>query len=184
MENEIWKPIKGYERLYEISNYGNVRSLDRYIICGKGKRLIKGKILKLRIGRDNRIYINLHKNDTDISYSVHRLVAETFLDNPNNYPQVNHKDENPQNNSVYNLEWCTASYNINYGTAIQRAKEKLINKPSLSKRVIQYSLDGELIKEWASMREAERNGFNASMIWRCCNNIRKTHKGYIWKYKN
>ena len=90
---------------------------------------------------------------------------------------MNHKDENPQNNIVTNLEWCDAKYNNNYGTARQRMVEKL------SKPVLQYTLDGEFVKEWKSMRECGRNGFSATCIKLCCNNIQKYHKGYIWKYK-
>ena len=122
---EIWKPIKGYEGLYEVSNLGRVKSLER--ICKGGHnsiRVVKEKILKqCYCGRD-RDYLNvkLCKNSKSKTIQVHRLVATTFIPNPLNLPQVNHKKEFEKwNNSVDNLEWCTAKYNCNYGTHIERA---------------------------------------------------------------
>ena len=110
---EVWKDIKGYEGLYQISNYGNVRSLDKIIVDKYKKYLMKGKQLKLNI-RNTYYVINLVKNKKRKSFQVHRLVAEAFLSNPNNYKIVNHKDENPLNNNVDNLEWCTQKHNVNH----------------------------------------------------------------------
>jgi hypothetical protein len=103
---EIWKDIEGYEGLYQVSNLGNVKSLYTnknlsYIKCGRDR-----EYLSVSLSKDKKLKI----------YYIHRLVAETFIDNPNNYPYVNHKDENKQNNCVNNLEWCSPKYNINYGT--------------------------------------------------------------------
>lgn len=105
-------------------------------------------------------------------YLVHRLVAECFLPNINNYAEVNHIDEDKSNNNINNLEWCTHLYNMNFGTRTERT----------SKKVIQMTLDGNVVKEWASTIEAERHGFNHSAVSNCCNNKRKTHKGYKWKW--
>lgn len=196
-ENEIWKDIEGYEGLYQISSLGQVKSLkDKY---GNSRE----KILK----QDKNVYlqITLYKNGKKKTFLVHRLVAITFIDNPNNLPMVNHKDENKENNCVDNLEWCNARYNLTYGTAIQRrvantdwkalktkidfkaigrkVAEKLTNRQDQSKQVYQYSLDGELIKTWESTAECGRNGFIQVAVCDCCNGKRKTHKGFLWSYK-
>ena len=102
---EEWRAVPGYEGLYEVSNIGNVRNVRRNTL--------------LRLQKTNKGYIrvSLCKNGIQTGFQVHRLVAQAFIPNPNNLPQVNHRDENPSNNNVDNLEWCTAKYNINYGTA-------------------------------------------------------------------
>lgn len=124
---EIYKPIKEFENLYEISNLGNVRSLDKIntFIKKDGtviNRTIKGKLLKLTVSNNGYYKISLHKDSKVITKYVHRLVAEHFINNPNNYNIVNHKDENKLNNSVDNLEWCDYKYNNNYGTKKERLR--------------------------------------------------------------
>ena len=171
---EIWKDILGYEGLYQVSNFGRVKSLNY-------KRTGKERILKLLKHKCGYLYIGLHKDNNVKNYYIHRLVAEAFIDNPNNLPQVNHKDENKLNNVVSNLEWCDAKYNINYGTARERMTEKMING-KLSKKVFQYDLEGNLIREWASANECGRNGFDSSAIAKCCKDIIKTYKGFKWSY--
>ena len=109
---EIWKDITGYEELYQISNYGRVRSLDRYDSMGRFK---EGIMLKTYDNGNGYKKITLYKNGLCKTFSVHRLVAIAFIPNDNNLPQINHKDENPSNNHVDNLEWCTNEYNSNYG---------------------------------------------------------------------
>ncbi len=170
--NEIWKPIKGYEGLYEVSNLGRVKSL----VNNKGQ--YREKILTPIIGK-GYYRVRLFKNKQNKLYSVHRLVAEAFLDNPNNLPCINHKDENKLNNIVTNLEYCTYSYNSNYGTSIQRRIEKQ------SKKVYQYTLDGEFVREWKSTMECGRNGYSQQAISSCCRKelYRHTHKGFRWSYK-
>lgn len=111
-----------------------------------------------------------------IFYYVHRLVAECYLQNEDNLPCVNHKDENPSNNKVDNLEWCTNSYNNTYNNKHNKIGAKQ------TKIVNQYSIDGTLVKTWSSASEAGYNGYNRGEICKCCNNKVKTHKGYIWKY--
>ena len=177
---EIWKDKKDYEGLYQVSNLGRAKSLDRYI-KGKGHSLQfkKGRILKQTKDRYGYLQVTLCKNNIKKEYKVHRLVAEAFIDNPDNLSQVNHRDENKLNNNVDNLEWCDAKYNSNYGTGIERrAKSRQIP-------IIQYTLDGEFVREWDSAIQAEREGgFSNSHIIAVCKGKRPHHKGYIWRYKN
>lgn len=168
---EVWKDIEGYEGLYQVSNLGNVKSLNYQGVS-------REKILKPFINSDGYKRVMLYKNKTIKRLSVHRLVAQAFIENPNNYSCVNHKDENNQNNVVSNLEWCTYKYNNNFGTRNARIVK------ALSKQVYQYSKDGELIAVWESTNEAGRNGYNQGSVVSCCNGKLKTHKGYIWSYES
>lgn len=117
-EREIWKDIEGYEGLYQVSNMGRVRSLDR--IDARGHRW-KGRMLSSKLRKDGYREVILCRDGKRKYMFVHRLVAGAFLPNPDNFPQVNHKDENKANNAVSNLEWCSALYNINYGARTKRA---------------------------------------------------------------
>ena len=170
---EIWKDIKDYEGHYQVSNLGRAKSLDRYI-KGKGHSLQfkKGRILKPMKDSNGYLKVRLCNGEKSKTFNLHRLVAEVFIPNPNNYKEVNHKDENKSNNIVSNLEWCDRKYNINYGTRTEKC----------SKPVLQYDLNGNLIKEWKSINECGRNGFNQGDICKCCNGKLKTAKGFIWKY--
>ena len=175
---EIWKPIKGYEGLYEVSNRGYVKSLFRYINNNGTDVLHEGRILKPSI-RNNYLSVILRKNNKSKCFSIHRLVAETFIFNPNNYPVVNHKDENRLNNNVNNLEWCTQKFNCNYGN-----HNKKISRAIKGKEIAQYILDGNLLKVWSYIGEAVRDGYDSSDISKCCRHIRQTYKDYKWKYLN
>lgn len=168
---EIWKSVVGYEGLYEVSNLGRVKSFPRNGTI-KDEKILKPFIDKL--GRKN---VFLSKNNKRKRFRIHRLVAEAFIPNPHNYPIINHKDENPSNNFVDNLEWCDHSYNVNYGTANSKRSKKQ------SKPVLQYDLQDNLIREWSSATEAGRDGFKFRSISACCNGKRKSHKGYKWSYK-
>lgn len=117
---EEWKSIPGYEGLYEVSSYGRVKSLDRY---DSRNCFRKGRILKQNNDGRGYMSVQLCLNGKIKKYLVHRLVAQTFIPNPDNLPEVNHKDENPENNSVTNIEWCNRSYNINYGTRKDKVRE-------------------------------------------------------------
>ena len=185
MISEIWRTAvyKGepYED-YKVSNLGKILSLN-YNHTGKPDLMNPGD--------NGRGYLQvcLSKNGEDKWCLVHRLVAEAFLENPENLPEVNHKDENKKNNFVFlnedgsvdkkrsNLEWKNHRDNLNHGTHNERmAKTK-------SKKVLQFSLSGELIREWDSTAECGRNGFNQGNIVSCCNGKRKTAHGFIWMYK-
>ena len=177
---EFWKDIQGYEGKYQVSNLGNVKSLN-YKNSGK-ERILK-------YGINTKGYLNvclcyLRKNKLSKTFAVHRLVAQAFIENPGNLPQVNHIDENIRNNCVSNLEWCTAEYNINFGTRNERSMFTRIvnNGKTAPKKIDQYSLDGKFIKTWNSGAELAKNGFNKSSICQCCKGKLKTSNGYIWKY--
>ena len=182
---ELWKDIKGFEGLYQVSTLGRVRSLDKYIdakIKNVDKVLKRGKILKPYYGKDGYLRVHLCKNGKRTRFLVHRLVAEAFISNPDNLPCVNHKDEDKTNNYPCNLEWCTYKYNTNYGTRNKRASIKLINREDLSKKVYQYDLKGNLINVWASTMDCDRNGFCYSGVSSCCLGNIKIYKKYVWSY--
>lgn len=154
---EEWREIEGYEGLYQVSNLGRVRSLDRVVMKSNSVLLpVKGRILKPRPDNGGYIRVCLSKNAIEIDYSVHRLVAMAFLSNPYNLPEVNHKDENKRNNCVENLEWCTSLYNNNYGSHNKRhsktcKKKKLFIGGSnpRSRKVVCENIVFDCIKECA-----------------------------------
>lgn len=181
---EIWKDIEGYEGLYQVSNLGRVKSLERWRKGNTKPVLIKEKI---KIPRDNgRGYFItfLYKNNKQRNEYIHRLVAMAFIPNPDNLPQVNHKDENKANNCVDNLEWCTCKYNNGYGTKRERLTLTNRNNKKTSTPILQFDLDGNFIKEWPSMREVSRSGVaRCENVYRACAGIYKQANGFIWRYK-
>ena len=167
---EEWKDIVDYEGLYQVSNLGRVKSLN---YKQTHKQLLLKPTIKKKTGY---CQISLSKNGKKKLYLVHRLVAKAYLINQDNLPQVNHKDEDKTNNKVDNLEWCTAKYNCNYGTKIQRVKEKM------AKPVSNYK-NGKLIKNYSKVTEVVIDGHIPSDVTRCCKGKIKSHHGYQWKYK-
>lgn len=118
---EEWRDIIGYDGLYQVSNLGRIKRLSRTIVSNNRSQFsVKEKILKLGTHKRGYKTIMLHKNKKHKLWLVHRLVALNFIPNPNNLPQINHKDEDKTNNCVENLEWCTNEYNAHYGTRIYR----------------------------------------------------------------
>lgn len=183
---EEWRPVVGYEGIYEVSDWGNVRSVDKTVNClvygkYKIKRHIKSAVLKKAITTWGYNQVMLYKDSIGKHKSVHRLVAEAFIPNPNNLPEINHKDECKTNNTVENLEWCDATYNKNYGGRTNKVAKKLLNRPDQSKKVYQYTMDGELVKIWPSVSECGRNGYNERCIFGCSRGEFKQHKRYLWK---
>lgn len=170
MENEIWKDIKGYDGLYEVSDQGRVRSLSR--------NTTKGKIIVQYKGGIGYLRVTLSKNNLHKTHLVHRLVAQAFVynDDPEHKTQCNHINEDKTDNRACNLEWMTPKDNCNYGT---RNKNVQKNK---SKPVVQKNIDGKIIKIWPSIMEAEKNGYFSAGIIGCCKGKYKQHKGYIWVY--
>lgn len=180
---EFWRDIPGFEQEYQASSFGRMRSLDRYVntkINNNEKVLKKGKILIPHKNIHGYYRINLKQK----KYSVHRLVAETFLENPNNYPCVNHKDGNKLNNNVDNLEWCTRSANTKHAYKLGLLKKRFNEEHWKSRKIIQCDLKGHIIKEWHSIKMASESvGIATTGIGDCCRGKRKTAGGYTWKYK-
>lgn len=168
--NEIWKDIDGYDGLYQISNLGRVQSFR-----GNTPRIMKA----FNNGKNQSGYlsINLSYKGQRTPYLIHRLVAKAFIPNPDNLPQVNHKDENRLNNNADNLEWCGSAYNNSYGTFQERRKTKI------SRKVGKFNLNDELLSVYPSAREAARqNNVDQGGISLCCRGCCKTYKGLKWKY--
>ena len=179
--NEIWRPVRDFEGLYEVSNLGRVRSVDRWSKY-KGSDTIqayrKGRLLRQFKTKCGYYLVSLSRDGGTRHYSVHRLVAEAFIPNPDNLPEVNHKDENKFNNCADNLEWCTNIYNIHYGTRIYRSLTKQHFKP-----VEQLTLDGRHIEYYQGVSDASRHvGANRCNISRACKGRYKTSYGYRWRY--
>ena len=182
---EIWKEIPDFPN-YEVSNWGNVRSKDRVSERMGNDAKLKGMMLKGKIDRGYKrvtLYAGDRKRHKEIS--VHRLVAQAFIPNPSNLPCVNHKDENPKNNHVDNLEWCTHKYNSNYGTAIKRMvahQDMRAKSERKSPVIIQCDMQGVPLKFWRSAAECSRQtGINAADILSCSLGKRKSIGGYTWK---
>lgn len=155
--------------LYEVSNYGNVRSL----------KWNKARILRKGIQTSGYAYVCLCKNRQIKLMTIHKLVATTFLENPNNYAEINHKDENKLNNNVNNLEWCSHFYNMNYGNNVQK-RSKSNKKP-----IKQFDKLSNFIKEWDSAIDVQsKTGINQASIIKCCKNKLKTAGGFVWRYVN
>lgn len=176
---EEWRDIQGYEGYYQVSNLGRVRSLDRDVVYKNGRRhKYTGKILELSLNSQGYQKAMLSACGAHSTPRVCRLVANAFIPNPANLPQVNHKDEIKTNDCVDNLEWCTAKYNVNYGHRAEKCSAKK------SVPVLQMTLCGELVGEWKSAREAELNlGIDHSHIARCCRGKLSQTGGFVWRYK-
>ena len=174
---------------YAVDTEGNVWSYPRN---GTKKQICK---LKGKISKYGYISVVLHINNIGKTFNVHRLIALAFIPNPNNYPQVNHKNEDKTDNRVTNLEWCTAKYNANYGTRnirqsakISGEKHPFYNKTSknshLSKPIVQYSKDNVFIKEWPCAADVHRElGISNGNISMCCNGKLPHTNGFIWRFK-
>ena len=182
LANEEWRAIKGYEGLYEVSNLGRVRSLDRIQSRSSWRQrefmqYYKGRILKQQ--RNNKGYytviLQVHKK-YDMRL-VSRLVAEAFIPNPNNLPVVNHKDQVPTNNVASNLEWCTTKYNVTYANAVEMRVAKV------SRPIEQLTLDGKHVAFYKSANEAQRiGGYDHTNIGRVIHGKQKQYLGFLWRY--
>lgn len=199
---EIWKDIKGYEGIYQVSNLGRVRSLDR---IDSNNHPLKGVILKSYISNSGYLLVGLYKQQKRDGKLLHRLVAEAFIPNPDNKPEIDHINTIKTDNTVFlnedgsinyektNLRWTTRKENINNPltktkmqiNARKPSKGKYGKKHHRSKPIIQYDKDGNFIKEWDCANDVERVlGISNKHIGSVCLGKRKTCGGYIWKYKN
>ena len=165
-EGEVWKDIYCYEGQYQVSDIGNVRSVDR--IDSRGRKL-RGLILKPICEKDGYLTVNIYKNGIRKNKKIHRLVAEAFIPNPNGLPQVNHIDEVKDNNNVDNLEWCTSKYNNSHGTRNER----------VSKKVRAVNIETGEVITFNSMVEAGRNGYGNGEVSKACRGIYKTNTGKL-----
>ena len=180
---EVWRKVSGFEN-YSVSNYGRVINSNT------------GKILKTRLDKQGYVRTSFFVNGKQYYFTIHRLVALAFIPNPENLPEVNHKDEDKANNFVWvnadgnvdieksNLEWCSPSYNTNYGTRNDRCRDKMMNDPVKSKKVLQYDKEGNFIKEWDSINDIERAGFNRNCVKDILHNRkwRKSTGGYVFVF--
>ena len=169
---EIWKDVKDYEGLYQVSNTGKVRSLKRHII------------LKPSHNHKGYLHIILYKNAKSKVGIIHRLVAEAFIPNLENKPQVNHINGIKTDNNSDNLEWCTNAENQRHAFALGLQTNVGNDNPKVRK-INQYDLQGNFIKCWNSFYDIEHTlNFSRSSIWRCCTHKYKQSHGYIWRYTN
>lgn len=175
---EEWKDIKGFEGKYKVSNLGRIKSFTKREPFILKQYVTRFGYFKVILGRGS------HKVIKPKTLMVHRIVATAFIPNPHNFPQVNHKDENKKNNRVDNLEWCTAKYNMNYGTVQQRCHP--LNLPGASTPVVQYDLEGNKLGVFPSAAEAQRQtGVRADSIYACIYHkcgCHKTYGKYVWKH--
>lgn len=191
-EMEIWKDICGFEGLYKISSYGRIKSLHYY----GGNRV---KILKPVKDSDGYLTIGIWKDKKRYSKKMHRLVAEAFIPNPENFPQINHKDEDRENNHVENLEWCTNKYNVNYGNHSLHAAQAQMGKRHTAEHIMKIRAnapgskavlminpdDMSIVVEYVSGSEAARQiRGTATNVAYACRNQGTKYKGYFWRYKD
>lgn len=187
---EVFKPIIEFEGLYEISNYGRVKSLERRVLKKNGRFIVNTyyneKIL-VPIPRQGYHRVALHKNGIRYHKNIHTLVAIAFIENetPDIRDQINHIDGDKSNNIISNLEWCSRSENTLHAYRVLGRKRAWLGEKNenckWSKPVIQLTKEGEIIRKYSSMSETKEYGFDIGCVSSCCNGRLKTYKGFIWK---
>lgn len=185
---EIWKPIKGYEGLYEVSNLGRVKSLPKSVEQYYGYKITNERLLKQSPDKKGYMMVWLYKNKKRETMKVHRLVADAFIPNPQCKPQIDHINTVKTDNRVCNLRWCTEKENSNNPITAKRNGDAHFGaKNGCSKEILQYTLSGKFIKKWDCINDAERElGISHAHIVGCCKGYKykKSAGGFIWKYAN
>ena len=181
---EEWRPVVGYEGLYEVSDWGNVRSVDRMVKSkGSGERLVTGRLLKQYTDKDGYKRVGLHRNHKQVVVGVHQLVARAFIDNPDNLPIIDHIDSHRDNNMADNLRWFTVPLNNSTEQARRRKSIAASRRNDNKVRIRQYSLGGEPLRDFDSSMDMERElGFDRSSVIRVCQGKQHTSYGYKWEY--
>lgn len=178
---EIWKDIEGYEGMYQVSNLGRVRALDR-VKPNSGGQITKGHVLPQSDNGHGYQFVSLWKFNKGRRFYVHRLVASAFIPNPNNFPIINHKDENKSNNRYENLEWCTQKYNINYGNHMKRLKESYIANGN-NRPIDVYDKNGAFLKTFDCSNEVCKElGVHRRGLYLVCQGVAKSYKGYRFAF--
>lgn len=184
---EIWKPVIGFEGIYEVSSHGRVRSLDRIVECKNGVlKTKKGLILSLKLEKSGYLAVNLKYGGNGVMKRVHCLVAQSFIPNPENKEMVNHKNGIKSINYPYNLEWNSGIENNHHARRTGLIKNTASgSKNTKSKAVVQLDLSGNYIAEFGGIREAARNTTaNNTMIMFCCKGKYSQSGGFKWMYKS
>ena len=192
---EIWKDIEGFEGFYQVSSLGRVRSLDRIVVNSRyGYQSLKGRILRQHKNGDGYFHIGLNKDNHRKKYETHRLVAQTFIPNPENKAEVDHINTKRDDNRIENLRWATRKENQNNSLTLKKRSDsmkgdkhpmygKLGKTNPNSKAIYQVSMDGNIIRKWNALSEAERQtGTDESSISRCCQGKLNAAGGYRWLY--
>lgn len=185
MKEEIWRPVVGYEGLYEVSNFSRVKALSRKrVVHRNGKVFTQSfpeKVLVPLLGSNGRYHYSLHKDGKQKCVSRATIVARAWVEGYKDGYEVNHIDENTQNDSIENLEWCSHLYNMRYGTRKKRAISKMI--ATKGKKVVAKDKNGEIIDEFPTIAEACRKyGCASSNISKCCSRKIKSLVGLKWEY--
>lgn len=202
---EVWKDIEGYEGIYQVSNMGQVKSLERVVTCKDGRKtyILPERILKPSRYKENYLQVVLSNVGKKKTFKIHQLVARTFIPNPQNLPCVNHRNEIKTDNRVENLEWVTQKENLNYGTIIERKSKSMKGKfkgekhpfygkhhteetkQKLKKPIIQLDLENNFVRNWDSATTASKElKINIPHITACCRGKRNKCGGYKWVYKS
>lgn len=183
---EEWRPIPGYENLYEVSNEGRVRSLR----IGTRIKVKENRIMCQKYDTNGYLRVNLHKDGSQRSELVSRMVAKAFVPNPNGFPEVGHNDDNKMNNTPENLYWTTQQENLVHNNLHLKKRDKRNQggiervKEALSIPVIGTKIDIGVEISYPSMQSAEKDGFKSEKISQCCSGKRGSHKGYYWRKNN
>ena len=171
LDGEVWKDVPRFIGKIKTSNKGRIINLN-WKNTGKPKLLCPKPDDKT-----GYLIVSFMYKEKRYSFGIHQLVAQAFIPNPDNLPEVNHKDEDKNNNKVENLEWCTRQYNTNYGTRGKRIRD-------IERKSVACFKNGQLIKQYDALIDVIQDGFSSGNVSLCCNNKRKYHKGFTWKYVN